>query len=95
MTYSNIPQSSDPGIISILRCHIVYDKATGDVIHIHHSVEFENGAPVREDAVTRARRLAGKAGAHAEVIEVDPSHLPRPGKFRIDPKKHTIVQEES
>ena len=93
MTYTDTPQSSDPGIVSTSRCYVVYDKSTGDAIHIHHSVEFENGAPIQEDAMKRARRLAGKAGAHAEVIEVDPSHLPRRGKFRIDPKKHTIVQE--
>jgi hypothetical protein len=95
MTYASVPQSSDPRIVSTSRCYVVYEKETGDVIHIHHSVEFQNGPPVQEDAVKRARRLAGKAGAHAEVIEVDPAHLPRVKKFRIDPKTRTIIQDRA
>jgi hypothetical protein len=95
MTYANIPQSTDSRIVSTSRCYIVFDKATGDVIHIHHSVEIKNGAPVQEDAMKRARRLAGRAGVNAEVLEVEPAQLKHRGKIRIDPAKRTIIWEKA
>jgi hypothetical protein len=94
MTHANIPQSTDSRIVSTSRCYVVFDKKTGKVIHIHHSVEFKHGAPAQEDAAKRARRLAGRAGVNAEVLEVEPAQLKHRGKIRIDPKKHTVIREK-
>jgi hypothetical protein len=94
MRYANIPQSTDSRIVSTSRCYVVFDKATGDVIHIHHSVEIMHGAPAQEDAMKRARRLAGRAGVNAEVIEVETALLKPREKIRIDPAKRKVILEK-
>ena len=52
------------------RTHLVYDGATGAILHVHHSVEFESAAPEAETAEARALRWAGSRSG-AKVVEVD------------------------
>ena len=61
MTYADIPQSTDSRIVSTSHCYVVFDEATGEVIHIHYSVEIRNGAPVQEDARSTAASVWFKA----------------------------------
>jgi hypothetical protein len=87
-------QSTDPKIVPTDRAYVVFDRATGEVIHVHHAVTFAAGPPLREPHEARARRLAGaKAGANAEVIEVDPAEVDRHGRLRVDPTTRKIVRE--
>lgn len=93
MSFNSTSQSTDNRIVSTSRAYVVYDGTTGQVLHIHHSVTFAHGAPVREDAAARARRLAGnKAGTNAEVLEVEPAELR--GLVRIDTAKRAIIREK-
>jgi hypothetical protein len=86
------PQSTDGRIVSTSRAYVVYDKATGDVHHVHHEVTFAHTEPAREDAETRARRLAGNK-ADAEVLEVDPAELGHRGLIRVDTATRKVVRE--
>lgn len=86
-------QSTDPKLVATTRAFLVYDKATGEILHVHHSVDFGTGAPQRETPQQRALRLAGrKAGEHAEVVEVDPADVLHRDKMRFDLASGKIVR---
>jgi hypothetical protein len=76
---------SDSRISAYSRAHVVYDKTTGEILHIHHTVSFPHGAPIHEPPETRARRLAGKAaGDNTDVLEVEPDQVNHDNPIRID-----------
>ena len=62
---------STPGVpTSREQTHVVYDEASGVILHVHHSVAFEGAAPSAGTPEARALRWAGsKPGA--KVVEVD------------------------
>ena len=72
------------------RAHVVHDAATGAILHVHHTVEFEGGAPHAETPVDRALRHAGSP-AGAKVIEVDPAEVGRHRSSRVDVASGKIV----
>jgi hypothetical protein len=95
MIFPGDSQSTNSRLVLSSRAYVVYDATTGDVLHIHHAVTPAHVTPAREDDVARARRLAGKkAGANAQVLEVDPAEL-RQGHIRIDPAKRTVIRENA
>jgi hypothetical protein len=74
-------------LVAISRAYVVYDRTSGEILHIHRSETFPQGAPLRETPESRARRFAGsKAGENAAVIEVDPADVNHrnPRGIRID-----------
>jgi hypothetical protein len=87
------PQSTNTRIVSHCRAYVVYDTATGEVLHVHHSVTFPHGAPMREKPEARALRLAGnKAGASAQVLEVEGAEVNHRDPIRIDTAKRVVVR---
>jgi hypothetical protein len=86
------PQSTDPNVIADTRAHVVYERETGKVLHVHHSVTFGRD-PEEGSAEDRARRWAGASGAGAEVIEVDPAEVSGRRGFRVDPARRRIVRD--
>ncbi|MEO8813172.1 MAG: hypothetical protein ABI376_09715 [Caulobacteraceae bacterium] len=90
MTSSGAPQST-PGVpASRARTHVVHDKATGAILHVHHTVEFEGGAAQAEAPEDRALRLA-RAGSEAAVVEVDPAEVDHRRSIRIDPETGRVI----
>lgn len=86
-------QSTDPKLVATTRAFVVYDKATGEVLHVHHSVDFGTGTPARETPEARALRLAGhRAGQNAEVVEVNPGEVQHAHKMRFDSASGKIVR---
>ncbi len=66
------------------RAHVVYDGKTGEVLHIHHTVSHDE-ASSHEEPHARALRHAGKrAGANAEVIEVESREVSHGRPIRVD-----------
>lgn len=83
---------STPGVpVARERAHVVYDQATGAILHVHHSVTFDGGAAHAESHHARARRYAG-AGADAPVIDVDPAEVNHRRPIRVDTATGAIVQ---
>ena len=78
------PQSTDPRLEATLRAFVVYDRRTGDVLHVHYAVDFGNGVPSRESHEARARRFAGTAAAEAAIMEVSPDEVNHRGARRVD-----------
>ena len=72
------------------RAHVVYDRMTGSILHVHHTVEFEGGTPVTEPHETRALRMAGSRDG-AGVVEVDPADVNHRRPIRIDPQTRKVV----
>jgi hypothetical protein len=92
MSSSSDAQSTDDRIVSKSRAYVVYDKTTGEILHVHHTVSFAHGAPVHEKPEARALRLAGiKAGANAEVLEVDSNQFNQFTPMRVDTARRVVV----
>lgn len=86
------PQTTDTRLVPTARAFVVWDKATGEIVHVHHCVTFASGADERESPQARARRMAGaKDGADVEVLEVDPTAINHRRPIRVDPATRTIV----
>ncbi len=84
------PQSTSP-IASTIRAHVVYDRRTGKVLHVHETVTFPDGPPSRESPEARALRLSGAAGRpEVEVVEVAPGSIKGHHRIRVDPVTRTI-----
>jgi hypothetical protein len=93
MSKLSLFRSTDPKLMATTRAFVLYDKATGEVLHVHHSHEFGACAPARETPEARALRLAGRrAGANAEVVEVNPAEVQHRGKMRFDSASGKIVR---
>ena len=90
MRPQHLPQATPGGATSRSRAHVVYDAATGTICHVHHTVEFEGGAPQPEAPEDRARRLCG-AGAGFEVIEVEPDEVNHRRPLKVDPATRSVV----
>jgi hypothetical protein len=76
--------STDPTLIPKTRTFLIYDKTTGQVLHVHRSVSFPKSPPSREEPEARARRIAQKAAENADVLEVDPSEVDGKKSGRVD-----------
>lgn len=86
------PQSSDPQIQSISRAYVVYEQASGDILHVHHVVEIVGGPPPLEPPRERALRLAGVAGrTGVEVLEVEPAEVNHGRPMRVDRTRQVVV----
>lgn len=90
MDLTNLSQSTPGTPLARARAFVVFDAATGAILHVHHTVEFEGGAPQREAPQDRALRLA-PAGPHAEVIEVDPAAVNHGRPVKIDLATRKVV----
>ncbi len=76
--------STDPSLKPHTRAFVVYDKTTGEVFHVHRATSFATSPPAREGPEARARRLAGKASADFEVMEVNNSEINHTKPVRVD-----------
>jgi hypothetical protein len=83
-------QSTNPAFNRPKRAYIVYDPSNGEVLHTHYSIDSPTGVPVREEAAQRAKRFVGKAHS-SDVLEVEPSKIPRNKRFKIDAKARKLV----
>jgi hypothetical protein len=91
MDLTDMPQSTPGGPVATARAFVVFDALTGAILHVHHVVEFEGGAPHAEAPQDRARRLAGVDSA--EVIEVDPALVNHRRPVKIDlATRHVVVE---
>lgn len=78
-------QSTDPKLVATSRAFVVYDVTTGEILQVHHSLDFSTGVPAREKPEARARRLAGnRTGPDVDIIEVDPSEVRHRERMRVD-----------
>jgi hypothetical protein len=86
MWMGTVSQSSNADIVSKIRSFIVYDRATGAVLHVHHAVEFETRIAGQEAHESRARRFAG-AGATdtSAVLEAPADQFNQAKPTRVDP----------
>lgn len=86
------PQSTEPRIQSISRAYVVYEPASGDILHIHHAVEIVGGPPPLEPPRERALRLAGVVGRNdVEVLEVGSAEVNHGRPMRVDRTRQVVV----
>ena len=90
MNRAKEPESTTP-IVSTVRAHVVYDRNSGKVLHVHETVTFPNGGTPAEAPEARALRLSGAAGRpDVEVVEVDPSAVKGHHRIRVNPATRAI-----
>jgi hypothetical protein len=83
--------STDPSLTPRTRTFLVYDRATGEVLHTHRATRFAANPPDREAPEARARRMAGQASADVEVIEVDEGEINQRKPVRVDVATGRVV----
>lgn len=86
-------QSTDPKLVAKSRAFVVYDTKTGEILHVHHSLDFGTGVPAREMPETRARRMAGRAGPDVDIIEVDSAEVRHREPMRVDVASRKVVRD--
>jgi hypothetical protein len=93
ITMLHKPQSTS-AVASRARSFIVYDRKSGAVFHVHHTVEFATGLVSRESHESRARRLSGATvGDIAAVLEVSTDEFGQATPIRVDPVTLAIKWE--
>jgi hypothetical protein len=83
--------STDQTLHPHTRAYVIYDKTTGEVLHVHRSVSFPKSPPPREEPEVRARRLARNVSANADVIEVEKHEISQRQPVRVDVAKRRLV----
>jgi hypothetical protein len=87
-------QTTDSAIKSTSRAYVVFDKGTGEIIHVHYAVTFSSDAPVSEKPEASALRLAGAAaGAHVDVLATEPARVNNLKPMKVDVANRTIVEK--
>lgn len=84
-------QSTNPKLVAKSRAFVVYNVTTGEILHVHHSLDFGTGVPARETPEARARRLAGHR-PDVDIIEVDPSEVRHQERMRVDVVSQKIAR---
>lgn len=78
------------------RAFVIYDKASGDVLHVHRSIAFGKSSRTGEEAPEdRAWRMAGDAAIkkRAAILEVKPSQVDFGAKLRVDLESKKLVRK--
>jgi len=89
--------SATPYAVRRHASYVVYEKATGTVIHLFH-VELMEGASAPEqtfierDAVVSASRVSGKSEASLGVLAISPSDIKPGAKYVVDLKTRTLLE---
>lgn len=87
-------QTTDSTIKSTSRAYVVFDKGTGEIIHVHYAVTFSSDLPVSEKPEARALRLAGAAsGAHVDVLATEPVKVNTLKPMKVDIASRTLVEK--
>ena len=75
---------------------IVYDPATGNIIHTHcHSVSHGGKPPSKEAFETAAVRFASEAGhdvKNTAVLHVDSRSMKSDTHYKVDTQKRALVE---
>ena len=87
-------QTTDSTIKSISRAYVVFDKGTGEIIHVHYAVTFSSDVPTSEKPEARALRLAGVAsGTHVDVLATELARVNNLKPMKVDVVSRTIVEK--
>jgi hypothetical protein len=75
---------------------IVYDPATGQIIHTHRHSVSHGGKPPSEEALGAAAvKFASEAGhdvTKAAVLHVDPQGMKSDTHYKVDTQKRALVE---
>ena len=87
-------QTTDSTIKSASRAYVVFDKGTGEIIHVHYAVTFSSDVPTSERPEARALRLAGvTSGANLDVLEAEPARVNNLKPMKVDVASRRIVDK--
>lgn len=76
---------------------VVYERATGRIVHRHQSVTFKGAQPPDRETLERAAvefaspnsKQAAKGWA---ALHVDPRSLKEEAEYKVDPRKKVLVE---
>jgi hypothetical protein len=88
-------RSTDQYLKPTERAYVVYDKATGNVIHVHRCVTFPHTQHGAEAPEERARRIAGEKGRTAGVLETDPAEVELGDPIKVDCTNLKVVRTKA
>jgi hypothetical protein len=76
---------------------VVYERATGRIVHRHQSVTFKGAQPpdmetLERAAVEFASPNGKQAGKRWAALHVDPKSLKEEAAYKVDPRKKVLVE---
>jgi hypothetical protein len=79
---------------------IVYDRETGEIIHVHQSVvlagvKFPDEHELRASAVDLASKSTGKSGEQMDVLSVREEDLDAATQYKVDVQNRCLVIKQS
>ena len=87
-------QTTDSTIKTTSRAYVVFDKGTGEIVHVHYAVTFSSDVPAREKPEARALRLVGAtSGANLDVLATEPAKVNTLKAMKVDVANRTIVEK--
>jgi hypothetical protein len=87
---TGIPGSStNPSLKPQTRVYIIFDKTSGEILHVHRSVIFHHR---RAEHDTVARRLANKS-ANADILEVEEKEANQRKPLRVNVSTRRLVEK--
>ena len=75
---------------------VIYDPASGRILHVHHDIALPGGRPASENEVEGAAMVQlRKRGSHSEQLQalhVKPDELQPRARYRVDPQRRVLVR---
>jgi hypothetical protein len=92
----NIVHAGEVGELRQINTTVVYDRVTGEIIHLHHTAVFERALTPSEDEMVR-EALTQAEQARADLSRVSSlflgSRLLNPDyEYRVDPDTRTLIE---
>lgn len=84
------------GLIEQSSVVVIYDSENGNIMHIHECVSLRGGkhpdrSVLEREALERAAR-AGRDTTRASILHVDPDSLRTHAHYKVDAKKHVLME---
>lgn len=76
---------------------VVYDKATGDIVHTHQvmalpGVQIPSGIDIDAQARVLASRISGKSEEELDVLNVQPEQVRSDAAYAVDLDTNRLVE---
>ena len=76
---------------------VVYERATGRIVHRHQTVTFKGGTPPDRAALERtalefAAPETAQVAARWAALRIDPRSLKDDATYKVDPRKKALIE---
>lgn len=75
---------------------VIYDPASGRILHVHHDIALPGGRPASENELEEAAmtqlRKRGRLAGQVQALHVKPDELQLRGRYKVDPQRKVLMR---